>query len=152
MKQNRIGDYRFDYDKILDIKGDTLLYQLYSLVRLKGLFRKTSINIDEIKNHIYAYSLSDSNDIKFTVERQLAIHLTQFNEIIKAVKKQLAINILCEYMYDLANKINKFWKECKIINTEYELNRLKLCFSAKIVLEFCLKDILKVPTNQVNFL
>lgn len=131
MKQNRIGDYRFDYDKILDIKGDTLLYQLYSLVRLKGLFRKTSINIDEIKNHIYAYSLSDSNDIKFTVERQLAIHLTQFNEIIKAVEEQLAINILCEYMYDLANKINKFRKECKIINTEYELNRLKLCFQRK---------------------
>ena len=40
LKHNRNNDYQFDYQKMLDTKGDTLVYQLYSWVRLKNLTRR----------------------------------------------------------------------------------------------------------------
>lgn len=43
LKQNRISDYCFIYDKMLDPKGNTAVYLLYSYVRIMSLLRKSGI-------------------------------------------------------------------------------------------------------------
>ena len=37
LSQNRTSDYKFDYDKMLDLKGNTAPYLLYAYVRVQGL-------------------------------------------------------------------------------------------------------------------
>lgn len=43
LKQNRISDYNFDYDKMLDPKGNTAVYLMYSYVRIVSILRKSGI-------------------------------------------------------------------------------------------------------------
>ena len=50
LKHNRNNDYQFDYQKMLDFKGDTLTYQLYSWVRINNLFKRTKFNLTDIEN------------------------------------------------------------------------------------------------------
>lgn len=41
LRQNRISDYAFSYDKMLDTKGNTAVYLLYSYARLCSIIRKS---------------------------------------------------------------------------------------------------------------
>lgn len=43
LKQNRISDYKFEYDKMLDPKGNTAVYLMYSYVRMCSVLRKAEI-------------------------------------------------------------------------------------------------------------
>lgn len=44
LKQNRISDYSFQIDKMLDPKGNTAVYLLYSYVRMCSVLRKAEVN------------------------------------------------------------------------------------------------------------
>ena len=41
LEQNRINDYAFDYDKILNPEGDTGVYLLYQYVRIGSIIEKS---------------------------------------------------------------------------------------------------------------
>lgn len=43
LKQNRISDYCFDYNKMLDPKGNTAVYLMYSYVRISSVLKKSGI-------------------------------------------------------------------------------------------------------------
>lgn len=43
LKQNRISDYSFNYDKMLDPKGNTAVYLMYSYVRMCSVLRKAEL-------------------------------------------------------------------------------------------------------------
>ena len=167
LKHNRINDYQFDYDKMLDFKGDTLIYQLYSWVRINNLFRKTNYSLEEIKNTNYIFCKSyleesdqsyleesdqsylEESDQSYLAERSLAIHLSQFDEVLDRVINTLLPNYLCEYIYQLSMKINDFWRDCSVIGNQNELVRLKLCLACKIVMQTCF-DLLKIPVNEIE--
>jgi len=41
LKQNRVQDYTFDFDKMLDPDGNTGIYLLYSYVRICSILEKS---------------------------------------------------------------------------------------------------------------
>jgi len=41
LKQNRINDYAFDFDRMLDPEGDTGVYLLYQYVRICSIIEKS---------------------------------------------------------------------------------------------------------------
>lgn len=43
LKQNRKSDYRFDYSKMLDFKGNTAVYLFYSYVRMCSVIKKSGL-------------------------------------------------------------------------------------------------------------
>ena len=147
LKHNRNNDYQFDYNKMLDFKGDTLVYQLYSWVRIKNLFRKTTFSLEEIKSCVYNFISIKENE--YLAERSLAIHISQFDENIEKVTESLLPNYLCGYIYQLSMKINDFWSDCIVINDKNELKRLKLCLACKIVMQTCF-TLLKIPIDQIE--
>lgn len=50
LKQNRISDYSFNYDKMLDPKGNTAVYLMYSYVRMCSVLRKAELgDIEDLK-------------------------------------------------------------------------------------------------------
>jgi len=55
LKQNRVQNYKFEFDKILDPKGDSGCYLLYMYARIISIFQKggyTQESIQELaKNH-----------------------------------------------------------------------------------------------------
>ena len=41
LRQNRVTDYKFSYDKMLDTKGNTAVYLLYSFARINSIIKKS---------------------------------------------------------------------------------------------------------------
>ncbi len=44
LKQNRISNYNFDYDKMLDPKGNTAVYLMYAYARICSIMRKADVS------------------------------------------------------------------------------------------------------------
>lgn len=146
LKQNRINDYKLDIKKMLDNKGDTIVYQLYSWVRIQNIIRKKNFKEDVYFNS--NYSIKFDNAKEYESERDLLLHLTKVDEILDRIMETLNINHLCEYMYFLAMKFNNFWRDCRVIDNKFEITRIKLCYATKIVMLSCF-NILKIPAQEI---
>jgi len=46
LKQNRIGNYRFSYNRMLDPKGDSAIYLLYAYARICSILKKSGLSND----------------------------------------------------------------------------------------------------------
>ena len=110
LSQNRTSDYRFSYDKMLDLKGNTAPYLLYAYVRVQGISRKGNIDFDKL------------SDIKVVLEENtelsLAKHILQLEEILKDVEKDLLPNRICLYLFELSQKFNQFYDRCPILQAD----------------------------------
>ena len=122
LSQNRTSNYVFSYDKMLSDKGNTAPYMLYAYARIQSIGRKGNINFDELGNG-YKIQLQEE------VELVLAKHLLQLSEAIADVEQELLPNRLCEYLYQLSDKFNKFYEQCPVLKVEepQKTSRLALC-------------------------
>jgi len=116
----RTKDYVFSYNRMLQLEGNTAAFLLYAYVRILGIKRKTKANMQEILNQ-KKINLQHSSEIS------LGFHLLRFPEILEAYSKDLLPNRLCEYLYNLAEKFNAFFRDCRVDGSEKEEERLLLC-------------------------
>lgn len=124
----RTKDYIFSYDRMLKFEGNTAPFLLYAYVRINGIKRKlelTSINITS----------EDKLVISHPSEIALALHIAQFAEVLQSLEKDLLPNRLTEYLYNLAEKFHAFFRDCKVIDSDYERPRLLLCETCAKVLK-----------------
>ncbi len=111
LSQNRTTDYRFSYEKMLALQGNTAPYLLYAYVRVRGLSRKGNIDFEHL-------STDQQIIIQEDTELVLAKHLLQLDYIIKEVERDLLPNRLCLYLYELSQKFNQFYDQCPILQAE----------------------------------
>ena len=109
LSQNRTSDYKFDYDKMLDLKGNTAPYLLYAYVRVQGVSRKGKIDLSQLDSNTEIVLSEDT-------ELALAKHILQFEEVIKEVESSLLPNRICLYLFELSQKFNQFYEQCDILN------------------------------------
>lgn len=123
LSQNRTGDYKFSFDKMLSLKGNTAPYMLYAYVRTQGISRKGEINYDDLGDNIKIM-------LKESAELTLAKHILQLDEVIAEVEQELLPNRLCEYLYQLSEKFNQFFEKCPVLKSEEPIrtSRLGLCY------------------------
>ncbi|KOB86561.1 arginyl-tRNA synthetase, partial [Plasmodium falciparum Dd2] len=59
LKQHRNSDYKFSYDNMLNVKGNTGIYIIYGYSRICSIFRKSTINVEDISkgNKTYKYMI-----------------------------------------------------------------------------------------------
>jgi arginyl-tRNA synthetase len=129
LSQNRTTDYKFSYDKMLALQGNTAPYLLYVYVRVQGISRKGNIDLN---------NLNSETPILLTEESELVLakHLLQLDFIVKEVEKDLLPNRLCLYLFELSQKFNQFYDQCPILQAEEEvkLSRLILAdLTAKVI-------------------
>lgn len=112
---NRINDYVFSYDRMLRFEGNTAAFLMYSYVRIHG-----------IKRHIKDITLAEI-DLQHPTEVQLGLHLCQFAEILYSIVDDLMPNRLCDYLFELAEKFNAFFRDCRVEGSAEQNQRLALC-------------------------
>ena len=119
LSQNRTSDYKFDYDKMLDLKGNTAPYLLYAYVRPQGISRKGNIDFSKI---------DADTQIVLTENAELALakHILQLEEVIKEVESTLLPNRICLYLFELSQKFNQFYEQCDILNAEEPIKTSRL--------------------------
>jgi arginyl-tRNA synthetase len=122
LSQNRTSDYKFSFDRMLSLKGNTAPYMLYAYVRTQGISREGDIDFSKL-----------GADAKILLQEEaeitLAKHLLQLSEVISEVEHELLLNRLCDYLYLLSDKFNKFYENCPVLKSEEPVrtSRLLLC-------------------------
>ena len=122
LSQNRTSNYIFSYDKMLALQGNTAPYMLYAYVRVQGISRQGNIDFE----HLPA---GTPIVLKEETELVLAKHLLQLSEVLKEVERDLLPNRLCDYLYELSKKFNKFYEECPVLKAEEPLRTSRLVLS-----------------------
>ena len=123
LKQFRTTGYRFDFNKMLDDKGNTAVYLFYSYVRICSIYRKLNMNEKQIEDLIKTTKI----EVKEKSEKKLLAHLLLFNDVIDDVLKDLSLNLLCDYVYGIATKFSEFYEACKIAGNNSRILLTELC-------------------------
>jgi arginyl-tRNA synthetase len=115
LSSHRVSDYHFSYDKMLRFEGNTAAFLMYSYVRVQGIQRKAG------KPKVDAKII-----LEHPSEVALALHLARFSEAIDAMVQELLPNRLTEYLYELAETFNAFFRDCRVEGTKEQDSRLLL--------------------------
>jgi len=124
---SRTTDYIFNWEKMLSFEGNTAPYLLYSYARVKSIFRRAEIDEETIGGTI---------GIGEKAERALGVKIVQFGEIVEGVSRECYPNLLCNYLYELAELYMKFYETCPVLRADEPVrsSRLLLCkLTAKVI-------------------
>lgn len=136
---NRTSDYTFSFDKMLRFEGNTAAFLLYAYVRIAGIKRKASFSPDE----------STQINLKHPSEVTLGLHVARFHEHLQEAAETLLPNRISEYLYQLADKFNAFFRDCQVVGSPEEKERLLLCEATQKTLEQGLKLLGLTPVERM---
>ena len=113
----------FNWDEILNMQGNSGPYLQYTFARTQSVLNK--------KSSKSTFSVKD-----LTPEELILLRLLpQFPGIIFDAAKNYSPNLLCEYLYTLAQKYNSFYNSQKIIGSSSEDFRLALTKAVGIIIK-----------------
>ena len=135
LSQNRTSDYKFDFDKMLAMNGNTATYMQYAYVRNRGIFRKGNEDVARFRSAPPLPLLETPH------ERALAIHLLRLEETLLAAAADYQPSAITTYLWDLAKAYSGFFQNCPVIKAataELRDSRLLLCDLTGRVIRLCL--------------
>merc|ERR1739845_170915 len=109
LSSNRESNYLFSFERMLNLKGNTAPYIMYTYARICGIIRKSSVG-SGLSMTMNLPNMETSFEIKLfdSEELLLARNLIKLPEIIAKVENNLHPNILCEFLYDTCQRFNVF--------------------------------------------
>lgn len=125
---NRIKDYVFDWDEVLNFDGETGPYVQYTYARAKSVLRKanfkenTEISFDKI-----------TSDEEFALVKALG----NFKDVVAKAAEKYEPSLITRHLTEIAKNFNKFYNACQI-NVEDEKikeERLALTHATSIVIK-----------------
>ena len=127
LSQHRMTDYKFSWDKMLSLQGNTAPYLINAYVRTRAIFRKLEGGV----------TLTEEVEITDPAERTLAIKLTQLAETLHDVLVDHRPNLLATYLYEVADAYHGFYEACPVLRAEGTTRntRLVLCEATSRVLQ-----------------
>lgn len=128
---NRIKDYTFDWDQVLNFDGETGPYTQYTFARSCSILDKGEF---ELKDNSKFDLLVDDT------ENDIVKHLSKFEEVLLNATEKYEPSFLTRYTVELAKLFNKFYANCPINTVEDELKyqRLYLTYSVNKCLKLSL--------------
>ncbi len=146
LSQNRLTDYKFSWDKMLSLQGNTAPYLINAYVRTRAIFRKLesgATGSDSGATGSVAPSSASASEplapptLTEPAERALALKLAQFAEAVHDVLEDHRPNLLANYLYELANAYHSFYEACPVLRSEGSVRatRLLLCDTTSRVLK-----------------
>lgn len=112
----------FKWEEALNFDGETAPYIQYAHARCcrileKANFKVPGIGIDEIFNCGFELEKEEKNLIKI---------ISEFEETVARAADDLKPNLIAIYVYDAASNFSKFYKECKVIGTDENVEKRRL--------------------------
>ena len=121
LMQHRLTDYLFSWEKMLSFQGNTAPYLQNAYVRIRSIFRKTAET--GLSTEAAAIVITDP------AERALALQILQFGAVLHAVLEDQRPNLLCLYLYELANSFHHFYEACPILKSEEAMRQSRLALA-----------------------
>lgn len=121
LKRDSKQDITFDWDDILNMQGNSGPYLQYSYVRTQSVLNKSQIanSNTQINSTIQISNLEKE-------ENDLLRFLAQYEYYLEVAAGDFAPNVLCTYLFELAQRYNLFYQKCKVIGSNNEEFRTSL--------------------------
>ena len=114
---NKIKDITFSYDKVLNFEGETSCYVQYTCARANSVLAKGGA--------AKGYTVGEVLPQEFEVIKQLS----EFPATLQDALDKYEPCFIARYAVDLAQKYNKFYFDCKILNAEEEERNFRLALT-----------------------
>ena len=140
LSQHRLTDYKFSWDKMLSLQGNTAPYLINAYVRTRGIFRKLEGDV----------TITPECALTEDAERALTLKLLQFGEAVhETLDNDFRPNLLAQYLYELAGVFHSFFESCPVLRAEgvSRNTRLALCEVTSRTLKKGL-DLLGIKTTE----
>jgi len=129
LSRHHAKDIIFDWDSVLSLEGNSGPYIQYTAVRCQSV-------IDKME---YSVSVSNTNITDFNQEEITILRtIRRFPEIIKQSADKFSPNLICNFIFNLAQKYNTFYEKYSILNAETKEKRkfrLALTIATRQILE-----------------
>jgi arginyl-tRNA synthetase len=109
LKQHPSKDIIFDWEKILNLKGNSAPYLQYTFVRAKSVLLKA-------KRFKFCFKNSKLRETELEILRDLV----KFPDILKEAAFRFSPNLLCDFLFELAKKFNLFYDTLPILKAKSE--------------------------------
>ena len=134
LKGNRVSDYIFSYDRMLDPRGNTAVYLLYAGARICSILRKATAEGGVDLNGLMASGTRVA--LKEEAELQLGRFLLRFPEVLEQTVSTLLPSTLADYLYNLCGTFTKFYQACKVLGVPEQGPRLLLIMAVEKTLRW----------------
>ncbi len=124
LMQNRMTDYRFDPEKLIEFKGQAGPYLQYQVARIRSIFRKGGVTLDGFVAPIV---------LEHEREQALARVLARYPDAIHAAAESYQPHLVCDHVYEVATTFSGFYDDCPVLDAEGDTRagRLALCALAE---------------------
>jgi arginyl-tRNA synthetase len=142
LSSDLVRDYVFNLDRMVAFEGNTGPYIQYAHARICSIFSRADVNLEELGKRPFV--------INEPAEKQLALKMLGYGQVVQDVARTLEPHRLCTYLYEIANAYSSFYTHCPVLKAETEVlrhARLKLCDLARRVLADGL-DLLGIQAPQ----
>jgi arginyl-tRNA synthetase len=112
LSQSRTSDYKFDFDKMLAMSGNTATYMQYAYARCRSIFRKGEVDEVAFRAKLPAVVITTPQ------ERALVVQLLKLPEAIDAAATEYLPHYLTAYLWDLAKSYSTFFEACPVLKAE----------------------------------
>lgn len=152
LSHNRNHEYVFSFDKMLEDKGNTAVYLLYALTRIRSIARTANITKDELRQRLHEIPIS----LEHEKEWKLAKVLLKFPDVILGISEDLYLHPLCEFCYEVSCAFTEFYDKCYCVEknqsgeiVKINMGRLLLAEATALVLEKCFSLLGLKPVAQM---
>lgn len=111
LSHNRVNDYVFSFDKMLDDRGNTAVYFQYAYMRIRSIARTANVGSAQIQSAASGTTIELDN----AKEWKLAKLVLRFPEVIDRCVADLTPHTLCDYLYELATTFTEFYDACYVV-------------------------------------
>ncbi|MGB5366198.1 MAG: arginine--tRNA ligase [Polyangiales bacterium] len=123
LRQNRLSDYQFDWDKMISFQGNAGPYLQYAYARCASIFAKGGLDMDTISG-------SATITLDTPAEQTLGKHLLRFADVVYQAGATSQPHLICEHLYELARAFNGFYAECPVLDADGPTRESRLGLTA----------------------
>jgi len=149
LSNNLEGNYKFDFDNMLNFKGNTAVYLLYAYARVQSIFTKAEEKHGVKREELVSKGVPPA--CEQSEEWELLLHLIRFGETVDQVIDDLHPHHITDFAHQLAGKVQMFCgsKTCRVLGSEQHImeGRLALLHVANETLKKCL-DLVGIDTVE----
>jgi arginyl-tRNA synthetase len=121
LKGNPLQDTTFDFEESISFEGNSGPYLQYTYARAQSILREASSDQQS--------AISDQQ--RFNKEEMALLRtFYKFPEVVSDAAKNLAPNLICSYLFDLAQKFNLFYKKHQVLKAKSDEQETRLALTA----------------------
>ncbi|XP_025722856.1 arginine--tRNA ligase, cytoplasmic [Callorhinus ursinus] len=117
---NRLNDYIFSFDKMLDDRGNTAAYLLYAFTRIRSIARLANIDEEMLQKAAQETKIILDHEKEWKLGRCIL----RFPEILQKILDDLFLHTLCDYIYELATTFTEFYDSCYCVEKDRQTGQV----------------------------